>query len=190
MEIGIFGGSFNPIHIGHCIVASHIAQHTSVDEVWLNVSPQNPLKEKAEDYLAEHRLKMAALAVNDCDRLKVCDIEFQMPVPSYSISTLRKLRSLYPTDHFRLIIGSDNWLIFDKWKDYQEIISEFGVIVYPRPGYELPSMILPKNVEFVDAPQIELSSTFIRDCVRNGLDLHFLVPEIVRDYILSNNLYK
>lgn len=190
MEIGIFGGSFNPIHIGHCIVANHIAQHTSVDEVWLNVSPQNPLKEKVDAGMAEHRLKMAALAIQGCERLKVCDIEFQMPVPSYSISTLRKLSDQYPSYRFRLIIGSDNWLIFDKWKDYQEIISEFGVFVYPRPGYEMSGYGLPENVEFVDAPKIELSSTYIRECRSCGSDLRFLVPDSVKDYILSNNLYK
>ena len=190
MEIGIFGGSFNPIHSGHCIVANHIRQAIPLDEVWLNVSPQNPLKDADGVILSQHRLNMAKLAVRECKGLKVCDIEFQMPVPSYTISTLRKLSSNFPEDNFMLIIGSDNWLIFDKWKSSDEIISDFGVIIYPRPGYPLPTAnSLPNNVRLVKAPEIELSSTYIRQCARNGTDLHFLLPEKVREYILYNNLY-
>ncbi len=191
MKIGVFGGSFNPIHIGHCIVASHILQSSELDEVWLNVSPQNPLKAETSDAMSQHRLNMARLAIDGCDGLKVCDVEFHMPVPSYTISTLRELKRIYPDHDFKLIIGSDNWLIFDRWRAFDEIIADFGVVIYPRPGFPLPpDKTLPDNVEIVKAPEIELSSTHIRHCAKKGLDLHFLLPDKVREYIMFNNLYK
>ncbi len=190
MNIGIFGGSFNPIHIGHCIVANHILSHSSIDEVWFNVSPQNPLKSAISPELDVHRLKMVELAIQGCHGLRLCDVEFKLPIPSFTITTLRYLKEQFPTDNFRLIIGSDNWLVFNKWRAYDEIISDFGVIVYPRPGYPIEEQAsASSNVEFVEAPVIELSSTYIRNCVKSGLDIHFLSPEPVRDYIISNNLY-
>ena len=118
-------------------------------------------------------------------------MEFHMPVPSYTISTLRELKRIYPDHDFKLIIGSDNWLIFDRWRAFDEIIADFGVVIYPRPGFPLPpDKTLPDNVEIVKAPEIELSSTHIRHCAKKGLDLHFLLPDKVREYIMFNNLYK
>ena len=121
--------------------------------------------------MSQHRLNMARLAIDGCDGLKVCDVEFRMPVPSYTISTLRELKRIYPDHDFKLIIGSDNWLIFDRWRAFDEIIADFGVVIYPRPGFPLPpDKTLPDNVEIVKAPEIELSSTHIRHCAKKGLD--------------------
>lgn len=187
--IGILGGSFNPIHIGHCILANFLKQTVDIDEVWLNVSPQNPLKDALNSDYDNHRLEMARLAVKDCCGIKVTDIEFSLPRPSYTIATLRRLQSTYPDYRFKLIIGSDNWMVFDKWKNHEEIIYEFGVIVYPRPGYPINNNNC-KNVTFVDAPQIEISSTFIRQGLKDQLDMRFFIPDDVNAYIKDNNLYQ
>lgn len=190
MNIGILGGSFNPIHIGHCILASYISQFVpSIDEVWLCVSPQNPLKGSADPTYDNHRLEMAKLAIASCRNLKVCDIEFSLPRPSYSIDTLNRLKADYPDHQFRMIVGSDNWVNFHKWKDYQTILKDFGLLVYPRPGYPIVPDENPGNVEFIDAPQFEISSTFIRKAIQSGSDVRFLLPDSVRHYITQNQLY-
>lgn len=188
MNIGIFGGSFNPIHIGHCIVANHILSHSLIDEIWFNVSPQNPLKSAISPELDKHRIKMVELAIQGCTRFRLCDVEFNLPIPSFTITTLKYLKARYPNNNFKLIIGSDNWQVFDRWRAHDEIISDFGVIVYPRPGYPIDKCAMD-NVKFVKAPVVEISSTDIRNCVRNDMDIRFLTPEPVREYIISNNLY-
>lgn len=190
MDIGILGGSFNPIHIGHCILANYICQQLHLDEVWISVSPQNPLKQAYSQDYDEHRLKMAELAVEGHDRLKVCDIEFTMPRPSFTIHTLEKLSQIYPEHRFRIIIGSDNWQCFDKWKQSDDIIGKYGVIVYPRPACPLPKHAPHKHVTFIDAPQIDISSTFIRESLKAGLSMDFFMPEKVLDYIDNHKLYK
>lgn len=190
MNIGILGGSFNPIHIGHCILANYISQFVpSIDEVWLCVSPQNPLKGLADPAYDNHRLEMAKLAIAGCRNLKVCDIEFSLPRPSYSIDTLNRLKRDYPDHQFRMIVGSDNWVNFHKWKDYQTILKDFGLLVYPRPGYPIVPDENPGNVEIIDAPQFEISSTFIRKAIQSGSDVRFLLPDSVRHYITQNQLY-
>lgn len=188
MKIGILGGSFNPIHIGHCIIASFLAQNTDLDEVWLNVSPQNPLKSTLPADYDKHRIEMVRLAIEGARKLKMCDIEFCIPRPSYTINTLRHIQQIYSDDEFFLIIGSDNWQLFNQWKCYNEIISEFGVIVYPRPGYNVPNETI-ENVRFIKAPKIEISSSMIRKMVGQGEDVRFLVPNAVNEYILKNQLY-
>ncbi len=190
MKIGIFGGSFNPIHIGHCIVANYISRYAGLDEVWLLVSPQNPLKSGEDASYDRHRINMVSLAIDDCQRLKVCDIEFGMPRPSYTIDTLQKLKATYPEHDFSIIIGTDNWMQFHKWKEWRRIIDDFGVIVYPRPGYPVDGDVLPEQVALIKAPQVEISSTFIRNGLKLGEDMHFFLPEKVRKYIVDNNLYK
>lgn len=189
MNIGIFGGSFNPIHIGHCILANYISHLPNIDEVWLSVSPQNPLKENSDKSYDTHRLEMARLAVQNCPRIKICDIEFQLPTPSYTIQTLNRLEKEYFDHRFKLIIGADNWLNFHKWKDYEEIIQRFGIIVYPRPGCHTKPIDSP-NVQLVSAPQIEISSSYIRDGIKSGMDMTFFIPDNVYHYIQANNLYK
>jgi len=148
MNIGVFGGSFNPIHEGHCMVASYIAQYSPiVDEVWLLVTPVNPIKNIVGESYDCHRVEMAKLAVEGVPFLKVCDIEFSLSAPFYTIRTLDALQEQYPEHRFRLIIGSDNWLCFDRWKDSERIISDYGVIVYPRPNFPCDERASHANVD-------------------------------------------
>ena len=189
MKIGILGGSFNPIHTGHCILASYICQNTEIDEVWLSVSPQNPFKADLQILQSSHRLKMVELATEDCQTIKSCSIELELPIPSYTINTLRALQERYPNHKFKIIIGSDNWERFGNWKCSNQILDEFGVIIYPRYGYMIEKPKHP-NVEMIDAPLIEISSTYIRESIKKGLDMNFFMPEKVYQYIKDHNLYK
>lgn len=188
-RIGVLGGSFNPVHVGHVMLASYLAQYAGLDQVWLMLSPRNPLKEA--DGLADdnHRLAMLQVAAGDCEHIKVCDVELSMPRPSYTINTLDRLKKDYPDKQFNLIIGSDNWQIFDRWRDSDRIIADYGVIVYPRPGYDVVIGDVD-GVRFVDAPVVNLSSTFIREGIALGNDMGAFLPKGVNDYILKHKLYK
>lgn len=188
-KVGLLGGSFNPVHVGHIMLASYMSQYTCLDEVWLVLSPSNPLKDA--DILIDdnHRMDMLETAIGDNKHIYVCGIELTMPRPSYTINTLDQLRCIYPDVDFRLIIGSDNWLIFDKWKDSQRIIKEYGVMVYPRPGYEVEIDDI-EGVEFINAPVVNLSSTFIRDGLAQNKDMGAFLPNGVNEYILKHSLYK
>ena len=190
-QVGIFSGSFNPIHIGHLILANYMLEFTYLDEVWFLVTPHNPLKE-AESLLGDNiRLEMTRLAVKDFDRLLVSDIEFDMPKPSYTIETLTKLKAENPGLEFTLLIGSDNWTKFPQWKDNERLTKEFKILVYPRLGEDvLINGLHTENVRLVDAPVVEISSTFIRESIRAGKDVRAFLPNRVYDYILSNKLYK
>jgi len=190
-QVGIFSGSFNPIHIGHLILANYMLEFTYLDEVWFLVTPHNPLKE-AESLLGDNiRLEMTRLAVKDFDRLLVSDIEFDMPKPSYTIETLTKLKAENPGLEFTLLIGSDNWVKFPRWKDNERLAKEFKILVYPRLGEDvLINGLHTENVRLVDAPVVEISSTFIRESIRAGKDIRAFLPNRVYDYILSNKLYK
>jgi nicotinate-nucleotide adenylyltransferase len=188
-HIGILGGSFNPVHIGHMMLASYIVQWTSLDKVWLTLSPQNPLKQPNEMMPDMQRLAMLEIATKDIENVEVCDIELSMPKPSYTINTLDLLSHRHPGKKFHLIIGSDNWNIFQQWKDYERIISDYGVIVYPRPGYPVGN-IYQDGVTVIDAPESSLSSTFIRRAIRNGKDMNFFLPNGVYKYITTRKLYQ
>ena len=187
--IGILGGSFNPVHNGRLMLASYIAQFGPVDEVWLNLSPQNPFKVQSELLDDRHRLAMLDKAVNGSTTVKVCDVELSLPQPSYTINTMEKLESMYPDYDFRIIIGSDNWPRFPEWRDSEALIERYGLIVYPRRDYPLPD-IVPDNVTVVDAPMVDISSTFIRECIAEGRDMNFFMPPQVYEYIERNKLYK
>lgn len=189
MNIGILGGSFNPVHIGHMMLASYLSQWGYVDQVWLSLSPRNPLKD-AESLLPDtKRLAMLSLACRNATGIDICDLELSMPRPSYTIDTLRALRERYPEHKFKIIIGSDNWLVFQKWKSWQEILSEFGVIVYPRPGYPVEKKYID-GMELVEAPQVHISSTFIRNAIARGKDMNYFLPAGVNKYIVDNKLYR
>jgi nicotinate-nucleotide adenylyltransferase len=188
--IGILGGSFNPVHIGHLMLASYLSQFGRLDAVWLTLSPLNPLKAASNELLSDmQRLKMLQIATAEAHGVGVCDIELSMPRPSFTIDTLRLLARRYPRRRFKLIIGSDNWRIFDKWRDYEAILDEFGVIVYPRPGYEIETPIYESRAEFFNAPMTNLSSTFVRHALAKGGDMNFFLPPGVYRYILDNGLY-
>lgn len=191
MRIGIYSGSFDPIHTGHAMVANYVAQWGGVDEVWLMVSRLNPLKEGHNPVADHHRLSMASLVSEGCRHVNVSDFELSLPLPSYTYVTLCKLREKYPQHEFVLIIGSDNWHSLDKWRDPDKIISEFGLIVYPRPGYDMPD-VLPDGVIPIgdEAPVAFISSTFVRNAVAEGGNVNYFVPCGVAEYIRVNNLYK
>jgi nicotinate-nucleotide adenylyltransferase len=186
--IGIFGGSFNPVHIGHLMIASYLSQWGYVDKVWLTLSPNSPMKESRDLLPDLKRLAMLGLAIKGGEDLEICDIELSMPRPSYTINTLDLLAKRHPSKHFKLIIGSDNWSIFEKWKDSQRILDEYGVIVYPRVGYPIRDNHVD-GMEYVDAPTVNISSTFIRDAVGRGRDMSYFLPQGVFKYIVDNKLY-
>ena len=187
--IGIYCGSFNPIHTGHAIIANYVGQYSSVEEVWLMVSRLNPLKE--EKPMADlHRLRMAEIVANNCRNVKVSDFEFGLPSPSYTYTTLTALKKKYEGKKFKLIIGSDNWLRFNDWRNSKEIIEEFGLIVYPRPDFEIEKIALHENIEILKgAPQLHISSTLIRQMIKHHRNINYMVPVEVADYIKKYNLY-
>ena len=187
--IGIFGGSFNPVHIGHMMLASYLTQWGYVDEVWLTLSPLNPLKDAAELLPDIKRPAMLSIAAKGAEAIDICDIELSMPKPSYTIDTLRVLAERYPEYRFKLIIGSDNWQIFDRWRSAQQILDDFGVVVYPRPGYPVDKRHID-GMEVVDAPMAHVSSTFIRQAIAKGRNMNYFLPAGVYKYILDNKLYR
>lgn len=190
-RIGIMGGSFNPVHKGHIAVAMAVVESGLVDEVWLVLSPLNPLKQSCGEMVSDsRRLEMLRIAAKAISNVKVSDVELSLPRPSYTIDTLRHLAEVNPENRFVVIIGSDNWAIFNKWKDYGRILSEYGVIVYPRPGFPVDEAALPDNVSLVDAPVSDVSSTEIRGKLREGTDANNLLPCGVYEYIKANNLYE
>lgn len=191
-SIGLFFGSFNPIHLGHTQLAEYIFEYSGVDEIWYIVSPRNPLKEQSE-LIDEHlRLRMIEIATEDKDYLKVSDIEFDMPKPSYTINTLHALSEKYPEDNFILLIGSDNMQIFDKWKDYQTILEEYSILVYPRKVFDYePFEEIYSDMQILEeAPFFEISSTEIRELIKNNQDASQWLHPDVYQFIKENNLYK
>lgn len=187
-RIGILGGSFNPVHTGHLMLASFLAQWGYVDKVWLTLSPRNPLKDPSRLLPDMKRLQMLSIAIKGVPQLDICDIELTMPRPSYTINTLRLLAQRYPNKDFHLIIGSDNWQQFDRWREYQSILDDFGVIVYPRPGYPVTNPNVD-GMELVEAPTVNISSTFVRDAIARGRNMEYFVPPGVLKYIMDNGLY-
>lgn len=186
--IGILGGSFNPVHAGHMMLASYLSQWKYVDEVWLTLSPRNPLKEPGELLPDMKRLSMLNIAVKGAVGIDICDIELTMPKPSYTINTLDLLRERYPEYRFKVIIGSDNWRIFDQWRASRRILDEFGVLVYLRPGYPVERRHVD-GLEVVDAPMMNVSSTFIREAIARGRNMNYFLPAGVYKYIVDNRLY-
>lgn len=192
MRIGVFGGSFDPVHTGHLMVANYCSQFCGLDEVWLMVSPCNPLKADRLKAPMQLRLEMCAMAAAHCPRVKASDFEFGLPVPSYSYRTLCELRRTYPEHDFILVIGADNWIVFDRWRDHDRILREFDVLVYPRPGYPLPSVELPERVRVVDDPDAPIalvSSSFVRRAVADGMNVNYFIPPEVGEFVTKQHLY-
>ncbi len=185
MKIGLLFGSFNPIHIGHIAIAKYMAEHTDLNRVWLVVTPHNPLKEKR--FLAEENKRLSSVkkAIGKNSKIKVCDVEFSLPQPSYTINTLTFLKKKYPQHDFVLIIGSDNLNLFHKWKDHKKILLDFELYVYPRfsplkrenvERSETRGIPSRRNIKLFDAPLLDVSSTFIRDQIKKGKGVKHLLP--------------
>ena len=189
MKIGLYFGSFNPIHVGHLIIANHILNETDLDKIWFVVSPLNPFKE-SDNLLNEYdRLHLVQKAIESDNRLKASDIEFSLPRPSYTVHTLAYLKEKYPTHSFSIIMGSDSFQNLGKWKNADVIIRENPVIVYKRPGFEVDNT-LNAQLTIMNAPLLEISATHIRELIRSGKSIKFLVPPSVDKEILASGLYK
>lgn len=184
----IFGGSFNPIHIGHTSLAAEVCSRGLADEVWFMVSPLNPHKVGSNLLPEEQRLRMVQLAIEGDARFKACDFEFSLPRPSYTVNTLAALSAAYPSREFILLIGADNWEKFNKWYKWEEILSTYKIIVYPRGGEQAPA--LPSGVTWLPAKLYDVSSTMVREAVAAGGDICAMVAPDVSEYIKKENLYK
>ncbi|MCC6181171.1 MAG: nicotinate-nucleotide adenylyltransferase [Bacteroidia bacterium] len=190
MHIGLFFGSFNPIHVGHMVLANYMASFTDLDAVWFVVSPHNPLKEKATLLHQNQRLHMVNLAIGDNDKLKSSNIEFGLPQPSYTVNTLAYLKEKYPQHQFSLIMGEDNLQSFAKWKNHEYIINNYKLYVYPRPNCNSSEFKTHQNVIMTEAPLMDISSTMIRTAIKNKKDVSFFMPLAVWQYIDEMNFYK
>lgn len=189
MKVGLFFGSFNPIHIGHLIIANTMAMNADLDELWMVVSPQNPFKKNAGLLHEFDRYEMVSLAIQDNVKLKVSDIEFHLPKPSYTIDTLTHLSEKFPQHKFVLIIGEDNLGPFTKWKNYDKILEYYELYVYPRPGAEKSDLANHPHVKFIPAPLLDISATFIRNAIKEKRSIRYLVTETVENYIYKNQFY-
>ena len=189
-KIGLFFGSFNPIHMGHMIIANIMAENTDLSKVWFVVSPQNPFKQ-AKGLLHEFdRYDMIKAAIADNYKLEVTDIEFHLPKPSYTIDTLTVISEKNPQHNFRVLMGEDNLTNFEKWKNHDQILDQYGLYVYPRPNVTKSEILRHGNVKLVEAPLLDISATYIRQCIKNNKSVRYLVPEPVEQMIRMRNFYK
>lgn len=192
MKIGLYFGTFNPIHVGHMIIANHMAEHSDLEQIWMVVTPHNPLKQKStllDDY---QRLHLVHLATEDYPKIKPSDIEFKLPQPNYTVNTLAHLMEKYPQHEFSLIMGEDNLKTFHKWKNYDYILEHHDIYVYPRVS-ECEDHLELKNhprIHKINAPIVEISSTFIRENIKNKKNIRPLLPNKVWEYVDHNNFYK
>lgn len=191
MRVALYFGSFNPVHLGHLKLAEYLTDNELVDEVWFVISPCNPLKEQSELLDEYIRLDMLFFAIRSNPRFKACDIEFTMPIPSYSIDTLNVLSKQFPDYQFELIIGSDNALVFDQWKDYEEILANYPVLVYPRKNYDFAQVAARyPQMKLLNTPIYDISSTQIRDSIAQKKDISQWLHPSVLQFIKENNLYQ
>lgn len=190
MNTGLFFGSFNPIHLGHMVIAGYMLEFTDIEEVWFVVSPQNPLKDESGLAPEEHRLKMVQLAVEEYyPKMQVCDIEMSMPRPSYTIDTLEALQLKHLDRQFTVILGSDSMDTITKWKNYKELIQNYNIYVYPRLGSKIEELMKKYSAQFIPAPVVDISSTFIRNSISEEKDVSHFIPKKVFHYIKNHQLY-
>lgn len=190
MKIGLFFGSFNPVHNGHLMLANYIVQTTDINKVWFVVSPHNPLKDK-KTLLGEYdRLNLINLAIENNPKLKASDIEFKLPQPSYTIDTLSYLKDKFPKHEFTLIMGSDNLATLHKWKNYQQLIKLYPIIVYQRRGFTKNPFPEVNTIQHIDFPFIDISSTFIREQIKKSISVRYFMPDVVWQYIEEMKFYK
>jgi nicotinate-nucleotide adenylyltransferase len=190
MKVGLFFGSFNPIHIGHLVLANYMLEFTELERIWFVISPHNPLKEKKTLLKDNHRLQMVRLAIGDHTKMKASNIEFKLPQPSYTVNTLAHLTEKYPDHEFALIMGSDNLLSFPKWKNYEFILQHHKIYVYPRPGSEGGALSTHPSVKLTAAPLLEISSSFLREAIKNKKDVRFYFPGEVWTYLKEMHFYE
>jgi nicotinate-nucleotide adenylyltransferase len=191
MKVGLYFGSFNPIHHGHLIIANYILQHTELDQLWFVVTPQNPLKPAGTLLNEYHRLYLVGLAVEGENKLKASDIEFKLPKPSYTVDTLAYLEEKYPTYEFSIVMGSDSFQNLSKWKNYAHILANYPLYIYRRPQHEtMPGYPGAKKIEILDAPLLPISATHIRKNIKEGKSIRYLVPDAVREEIGRNSYYR
>jgi len=188
MRIGIYPGSFNPVHIGHLALANFVAEYGEFDEIWFLITPQSPLKKRSELLDQDLRLAWLKKSINDYPKFKICTIEWEMSQPTYTINTLQRLRIMYPDYMFELILGSDNWETIHRWKDYQVILKNFRTWIYPRLGtgkivYNHPNVFMIKG-----APKMEISSSFIRNAIQQGKDVRFFLPAGIYEDIIASDI--
>ena len=184
-KVGIFGGSFNPIHTGHIALAKSLCEKVGLEEVWFMVSPMNPFKKHATDLLDDHlRLEMVEKALEEEPQLKACDYEFHLPKPSYTWHTLQAMSKEYPDIEFTLLIGGDNWAAFDKWYHHDDILSHYPIVVYPRQGSDIGEV--PQGVTIVETPLLNISSTEIRQHIAKGESIEGMVPKSIEELAIQN----
>ena len=189
-KTGLFFGSFNPVHCGHMIIAGYMSEFTDLDQVWFVVSPHNPLKIKSTLLQDYHRMSLVKIAIGDNRKLRASDIEFKLPKPSFTIHTLAHLQEKFPEREFALIIGSDNLDTFTRWKNYEQILEQCWLYVYPRKSADGGELRNHPKVKWVDAPLVELSSSFIRESIKSKKDVRYMMPEKVWEYIEEMHFYK
>jgi len=192
MKVGLYFGTFNPIHVGHLVIANHIAEHSGLDQIWLVVTPQSPFKKKSSLLDNHQRLEMVYRATKDYNKLKPSDIEFGLSQPNYTVNTLVYLQEKHPKNEFSLIMGEDNLKGFHKWKNYEVILNNHNIYVYPRLSeVKIETKFHDHDkVHFIDAPIMEISSTFIRKSIKEGKNIRPLLPEPVWEYLDEMNFYK
>jgi len=195
-KIGLYFGSFNPIHIGHLAIAGYITEFTDINQVWFVVSPHNPLKKKETLLADRNRLYMTQLAIGENDNMKASDIEFKLPVPSYTIDTLTYLEEKFPENEFALVMGEDNLYTLHKWKNIEKLISKYSIYVYPRPETDIPlnnklhQVLATASIRKVPAPLMDISGTFIRDGIKKGKDMSYFLSPPVWKYIKEMHFYE
>jgi nicotinate-nucleotide adenylyltransferase len=189
MKIGLFFGSFNPVHIGHLIIANHILNESNLQRIWFIISPQNPFKQSKTLLNEYDRFYLAQKAVEENDKLKVIDIEFSLPKPSYTVHTLAYLKEKYPSYSFTIIMGSDSFQNLDKWKNSEMIITNYPIIIYQRPNFEVDNKLYA-SITIMQAPLLEISATHIRELIARGKSIKYLVPEIVEEEILASGFFR
>lgn len=190
MKVGLFFGSFNPIHVGHMVLANYMLEFTDLDKIWFVISPHNPLKKKSSLLDEKHRLQLVNLAIGDNIKLKASDIEFKLPQPSYTVITLAYLKEKYPELEFALIMGADNLVSFHKWKNYEEILKNHQLYVYPRPDNPTSNFDNHPQVKLLKAPLMQISSTEIRQAIHDKKDVRYYMPEAAWDYIKEMHFYE